>query len=152
MKNKENEYEDYVIDIAYRRKSDISKRVQLTNAKEVYDFVLKMYDGIMEHHERMYALYLDNNLSLIAAHSLGDGTLTNMTLDTRFLLQGAILSNAAAVMLVHNHPSGNVIPSESDKKLEEKVKGILELVNIQLVDFIVIGNSIYYSFLEAGDL
>lgn len=152
MRNKENEYKDYVIDIAYRRKSDISKRVQLKSAKEVYDFVINMYDGIMEHHERMYALYLDNNLSLIAAHSLGDGTLTNMTLDTRFLLQGAILSNAAAVMLVHNHPSGNVIPSKNDRNLEEKVKGILELVNIQLVDFIVIGNSIYYSFLESENL
>lgn len=89
-------------------------------------------------HEQVHALYLNAQLALIAVETLSIGTLTQATLHPREVARGALRHNAAAVILAHNHPSGNAAPSASDLRLTQAVRDALELIDVRLVDHVVV--------------
>ena len=70
----------------------------------------------------------------------------------REVFKEAYLSGASSIILVHNHPTGNVIPSSNDIETTNKLKEIGELMGIKVIDHIIIGKKKYYSFFENGDL
>ena len=77
------------------------------------------------------------NRVLGVAH-LTKGGLNGCIIDTRVILQYAIKANAAAVILAHNHPSGNLVASEADKRITKNVKEALKLVDIELLDHLIL--------------
>ena len=80
------------------------------------------------------------------------GSLNYSMAHPRELLKAGILSNAAGMILAHNHTSGKLLPSEDDVKLTDKMQRVCELVGIPLVDHVIVGgdNSRYFSFQEKG--
>lgn len=88
----------------------------------------------------------------INCHFASVGALDYSMAHPRELLKTGILSNAAGMILAHNHVSGNLIPSEADVKLTDRMQQLCELVGIPLVDHVVVGgdNSMYFSFQEKG--
>lgn len=97
-------------------------------------------------HEEMWAIFLTRNNGVIASEMLTKGTLDSTPIDARLILRHALLNNAAGVIIVHNHPSGNARPSVSDIRQTEKVKAACDLMDISLVDHLVMGYDSYYSF------
>ena len=79
---------------------------------------------------------------------LSKGGLSGSVIDTRLILQYAIKANASAVILAHNHPSGNLVPSEADIRITERVKEALKLVEIQLLDHLILTSEKKYSTVE----
>ena len=94
----------------------------------------------------MWAIFLTRDNGIIASEMLTKGTLDSTPIDTRLIIRHALLNNAAGVIIVHNHPSGNALPSASDIKQTQKVKSACDLMDISLVDHLVIGYDSYYSF------
>ncbi len=88
----------------------------------------------------------------INCHFASVGALDYSMAHPRELLKTGILSNAAGMILCHNHPSGNLLPSEDDVKLTDRMKQVCGLVGIGLVDHVIVGgdNSRYFSFHEKG--
>ncbi len=101
-------------------------------------------------HEVFLALYLDCHHRLIAAGELFRGTLTQTSVYPREVVKEALLRNAAALIVAHNHPSGVAEPSRADEYLTQTLKSALALVDVRLLDHFVVGSGAIVSFAERG--
>ena len=110
--------------------------------------------GTYSHHaqERLGAAFLDSRHRIISDRPIFIGSISNALVSTRDVIRFAMLDNAAAVALYHNHPSGNPTPSEEDLKFTKKMKESLELCDLQLVEHLIIGTHRYCSLQRSGHL
>lgn len=95
-------------------------------------------------------LYLNNQNQLIAGETLFTGTINRTEVHPREVIKRALYHNAAAVVLAHNHPSGEVTPSKADRLITERLVQALALVDIRVPDHLIVGGSQVFSFAEHG--
>ena len=107
-------------------------------------------DEVMEHHEEMWIGYLNNANRPIGFMQLSKGNTNSTVVGIKALVQGAVMCNASAVMMMHNHPSGHKEPSEADISLTSRIKKGLELFDIKLVDHIILTLDSHTSMAEEG--
>ncbi|MCW1828071.1 DNA repair protein RadC [Enterobacter asburiae] len=100
--------------------------------------------------EAFTALFLDNQHRLIAHETLFTGTISHTQVHPREVVKSALKHNAAAILVAHCHPSGNAEPSEADRRVTERLKQALDLVDIRLLDHLVVGGMDIISFSERG--
>ncbi|ECG5644811.1 DNA repair protein RadC, partial [Salmonella enterica subsp. enterica serovar Poona] len=100
--------------------------------------------------EEFMVLYLNNQHRLLAHETLFTGTINRTEVHPREVLKRALHFNAAAVMLAHNHPSGDPAPSPEDRAITERLVQALNLVDIRLLDHLVAGGMEIVSFAEKG--
>jgi DNA repair protein RadC len=98
--------------------------------------------------EEIFCIFLDSKNQLIDAKTISKGTVDQVVIYAREIFQEALMCNATGVILAHNHPSGNPMPSLCDIKLTEQVQKGAEALDIRILDHMVIGKNDYYSFLE----
>ena len=119
--------------------------------KRPADAVSLLLDSLsVEAVEVCVLLLLDTQHRIIARHELTRGTLDACIVHPRDVFKAALLANAAAVILAHNHPSGDPTPSPDDIALCERLRQAAEVIGVALLDFVIIGNGRYHSFKEAG--
>ncbi len=99
-------------------------------------------------HEESWVLFLTADNRLLCKEMITKGTLTSTLLDARTILRRALLNNAAAIILTHNHPSGNPTPSNSDIKMTSDIKEACHLMSITLIDHLIISTDSYFSFAD----
>ncbi len=95
-------------------------------------------------------LWLDGQNCLIEVEELFRGTLTQTSVYPREIVKGAVLRNAAAVILAHNHPSGMAEPSQADRSLTELLRSALAFVDCKVMDHIIVAGNDTVSFAERG--
>ena len=95
-------------------------------------------------------LFLSSQHELIEAREMHRGTLAQTSVYPREIVRAALQLNAGAVILAHDHPSGHPEPSDSDRKLTKTIKDALALVDVRVVDHVVVGGSLSFSFAERG--
>ena len=127
-----------------------SKGNHLYSPKEVYH-VMKPIFAEKDDIERMYCIFLNSKNKVLAIEKISDGTINCSILYPREIIKRVILLKATAVILVHNHPSGDPEPSAEDKKITMKVGISLLSMDVQLHDHIIIGDD-YYSMADSGIL
>ncbi|TDX23307.1 DNA repair protein RadC [Modicisalibacter xianhensis] len=103
-------------------------------------------------HEVFSALFLDSQHRVIRFEELFRGTIDAASVYSREVVKAALAHNAAAIILVHNHPSGNPEPSNADLCITQRLKEALGLVDIRVLDHVVVGGEGYVSFAEEGKL
>lgn len=113
----------------------------------VKDFMRLHYAGCER--EEFTVIYLDAQHRLIECKTEFVGTLTQTSVYPREIVKRAVILNAAAVILAHNHPSGNNTPSRADELLTENLKSTLALIDCRVLDHLIIGHSVL-SFAERG--
>ncbi|MGN0569553.1 MAG: RadC family protein [Candidatus Fimenecus sp.] len=119
--------------------------VMLNSAELVAKYVSKHFKGLTE--EKLYALYLDSNCRLLSFQLISSGGVNSAPMNNRLIAEYAYSTNAASVILVHNHPSGICAPSRKDIDATIAVADIMEAIGIRLSDHIIIGNGDdYFSF------
>lgn len=101
-----------------------------------------------EEREVFMVMFLDNQNRLIKKEKMFYGTINQATVYPREIIKEALKCNAAAIIVAHNHLSGNCTPSESDRALTKKLEMACDLVGIRFVDHIVVGKGDYFSFEE----
>ena len=101
-------------------------------------------------YEVFCCLYLDNRHRLIAFEELFRGTVDCAQVHPREVLRQALLHNASALILAHNHPSGGIEPSPADEAITRRLKAGLSLMDMRVVDHVIVGGSHCYSFAEHG--
>jgi DNA repair protein RadC len=127
-----------------------SKGRRLMSPKEVYNVMKPMFaekDDI----ERMYCIFLNSKNRIIAIEKLSDGTINHAVIYPREVIKMILKLKATAIILVHNHPSGDTEPSPTDKEFTIKIAVPLSSMDVQLHDHMIIGNG-YYSMADAGDI
>jgi DNA repair protein RadC len=130
-------------------KEDISIHPISFNSPSVVKDYLRLVLGGRQQ-EVFMVLFLDAQHRLIASEEMFHGTLTQTSVYPREVVKRALIHNAAAVMLSHNHPSGMSEPSNSDRMLTDALKQALGLVDVRVLDHIVIGEQEALSFAERG--
>lgn len=131
------------------KKALADRPVQMTAPGAVRDY-LRLNLALKER-EEFLALWLDAQHRLIEAETISHGTLTQTSVYPREVVKSALRHNAAAVIFGHNHPSGLTDPSRADTDLTLRLKSVLALVDVRVLDhFIVGGNSFPLSFAERG--
>lgn len=98
--------------------------------------------------EQFYVLHLTAKNQVIAMEQVAMGTLTNSLLHPREVFKAAIVSNSAQIILCHNHPSGNVQPSREDELITTRIIQAGEILGIEILDHVIIGNGNYCSMKE----
>lgn len=111
------------------------------------DFYLRLRDA---RKEKFYVVCLDQKNRLLGEDLVSEGSLTEALVHPREVFAPAIRLRAAAVAVVHNHPSGDPKPSPEDKQLTKRLKQAADLVGIRLIDHVVVGDGRYVSFAEKG--
>jgi DNA repair protein RadC len=101
-------------------------------------------------HEVFVCLHLDSNLHLIECQELFRGSITQTAVYPREILKEALARNASAMIVAHNHPSGNPLPSSADQELTVTLMKALQLVDIPLLDHCIVSNRGFFSFSESG--
>lgn len=119
-----------------------------TSASATRDWLRLQLAG--EEREVFMVLFLDNQNRLIAHEILFTGTVSHTEVHPREVVKAALKHNAAAVIVAHNHPSGLAEPSQADRRLTERLKQVLDLVDIRLLDHLVVGGMEITSFTERG--
>ena len=131
-----------------RRKLAKGRKITLpSQAFEHLQLLLQDYE-----HEVFSVLFLDSQHRVIRFEELFRGTIDAASVYPREVLKAALAYNAAAVILVHNHPSGDPKPSDSDRKITERPKETLGLMNVRVIDHITVGSEGCASFAELGYL
>lgn len=123
-------------------------REVLSSPKEVRDFLRVRLGGL--EHEMFAVLMLDAQHRLIEYVELFRGTVTQTSVYPREVVKEALARNAAAVVLVHNHPSGRPDPSRADEHLTETLTRALTLVDVRVLDHLIVGGTDVASFAELG--
>lgn len=102
--------------------------------------------------EESWVMLMKNDFSLIRDVRLSRGGLTETAVDVRLIIREAVLANATAIALAHNHPSGNTTPSRADDRLTENVKKACDIMRLHMVDHVVVADGDYYSYADHGRL
>ncbi|MNY09996.1 hypothetical protein D3C86_1429470 [compost metagenome] len=95
-------------------------------------------------------LYLNHANSIVSQEFISSGGLTSTIVDIRLIMRNALQHLATKIIIAHNHPSGNLKPSVSDKNTTQKVKAACQLFDIQLIDHLIISDQGYFSFADQG--
>lgn len=104
-------------------------------------------------HERFVVMYLNRRNRVLGIYELSKGGITGTVVDIRLMLSIALKTSATAIVLCHNHPSGNLKPSSADEEITNKVKQSAALMDITVMDHIIISpERKYYSFADEGML
>lgn len=135
---------------------ELGKRVYLTklekdklkikNSKIVYEYYKNKF--LYAKQEMFCVMFLDTKKNLIEEKMIFLGTLNASSVHAREIFKEAIKYSSAAIICVHNHPSGDSTPSLKDIETTTKLKQIGKLIGIEVIDHIIIGNNNYYSFYE----
>jgi DNA repair protein RadC len=119
-----------------------------TSSQEIFDYLYYSLKGLKK--EVFRVVYLDKQNKIIDTEDLFMGTLDGIHIYPREIEEGAIKHEATGLIFVHNHPSGDCVPSKNDKQITRDLVFIGKVLNIEVLDHIIIGENRYYSFADAG--
>jgi DNA repair protein RadC len=131
-----------------RNRTDATARQKITSSKDAFQCFQSLLSDLP--HEEFWVLILNRSNQVIDKVRISQGGISGTVIDTRLILRSAIEKLASGLILCHNHPSGNLQPSEADKKITEKIKTAANYMEINLLDHLIIADKNYFSFADEG--
>ena len=114
--------------------------------------IAKVGSGTICYKEYFKVLFLNQAKQVLGYTLISEGGITETCADVRVILQAALLTNSVAIILAHNHPSGNLKPSRQDMEITKQVKEAARLMRITVTDHLILTDAGYYSFADEGEL
>lgn len=137
------------LELGKRRKlSEIVVQPQITSSETVYQIFHPILADLK--HEEVWVLLLNRANKILKKIQVSKGGVAGTIVDIRLIMKEAIDSLASAMILCHNHPSGNSNPSGDDDKITHKLKEAGQIMDIRLLDHIIVCDHTYYSYLDKG--
>lgn len=137
------------LELGRRRKgSDMIKRQKITSSKDIFELFKPMLTDLA--HEEFWVLLLNRANKVIKPLRISQGGVSGTVADSKIIFLSAIESLASSIILCHNHPSGNLKPSDSDISLTRKLKEAGKVLEIAVLDHIIFSDNGYYSFADEG--
>jgi DNA repair protein RadC len=128
------------ISISYRPKT--TNQPQITSSEDAREHLHPFFpDENIALYERFIVGYLNRANKLIGVYEVSKGGMTSTVVDIRLILSVALKSAATGIILAHNHPSGNLQPSDADKKMTERINEACQLMDIKLLDHLIFSPS-----------
>jgi DNA repair protein RadC len=137
------------LELGRRRKlAEVPEIPQIKCSKDVANIFQPLLADLP--HEEFWILFLNRSNKVMSRMKLSQGGISGTVTDVRLVMKKAIECLASGIIVCHNHPSGNLNPSESDSKITQKIKDAGNLLDIQLLDHLIITDKDYYSFADNG--
>jgi DNA repair protein RadC len=131
-----------------RRLEKALESKKITSSKAVFELMQPIIGDLK--YEEFWVLYLNNSNKVLSKMCLSKGGLTGTLVDTRLVFKPALSHLATGIILCHNHPSGTLNPSKSDKQLTQKIKEAGHTLDIKVLDHLIITEKAYFSFADEG--
>lgn len=139
------------VELSYKNNVPYQERKKVNCAVDAYQILLNTHDeNTIDFTETFRVLYLNQSNHVVGCNTISKGGITSTCVDVRNIMQGALLTNAVALILGHNHPSGNTKPSREDEQITNKIVQAGQTLNIRVLDHIVYSRENYCSFSEEG--
>lgn len=139
------------LELGRRRKlADVMAKKKISGSKDVFEFFQPVLADLP--YEEFWILLLNRSNKIIEKFKISQGGISGTVIDVRMILKNAIEKLASSIILCHNHPSGNLQPSEADKKITTKLKDAARIMDMQVLDHLIITDSSFYSFADEGIL
>jgi DNA repair protein RadC len=129
-----------------RRESNPTQLDKINTSLSAFEIMQPLLGHLS--HEEFWVLYLNRSNKIVAKTQLSKGGMTSTIVDVRIILKQALEHSATAILLAHNHPSGMLKPSVSDKQLTQKLKLASESLDIKVLDHIIVTEKSYFSFAD----
>lgn len=124
---------------------------KIENSRKSFELILEKWEhNTLEMQEQVKLILLNRSNKAIGVYSLAKGGISGCIVDVRIILSVALKSLATGIILIHNHPSGNLKPSSDDIKITKKLKESCKLLDIELLDHLIITKDNYFSFADEG--
>ena len=140
----------YTIGLIKERSHHPTPVTRISNSQDIVRCLAPLLAGLDREH--LFVLCLDTKHGIIGLHQVAIGTLNQTVIHPREVFKVAILLNAAAIALIHNHPSGDPTPSADDRALTTRLHHGGTLLGITVIDHVIIGDEQSYSFADHGAL
>jgi DNA repair protein RadC len=140
------------VQLIYKSKVKASDRKKITCSRDAYRAFMETWNaGTLEFLEEFKILLMNRSNSVLGILEVSSGGLAGTVTDVRLIFAAAIKATASGIIVAHNHPSGNLNPSESDSKITQKIKEAGNLMDVQLLDHLILATEgDYYSFADNG--
>lgn len=131
-----------------RKESDVIKKAKVSSSADAYEAIRPYLMDLQ--HEQFWVLLLNRANEVIRPQQISIGGVSGTVADPKMIFKAAIEHLASAIILVHNHPSGNLTPSQADKDLTKKVKEAGRTLDIPVLDHLIFSDNGYFSFADEG--
>lgn len=128
------------------------ERRKIMNSSQAADYIRQFYFDDLEIFESSFILLLNRSNLTIGYAKISQGGVSQCLMDIKLICKYAVDSLASAVIIAHNHPSGNKLPSDADIEITKRVKEALRIVDSQLFEHIILTADSYYSFADEGQI
>ncbi|MHC1707488.1 MAG: RadC family protein [Bacteroidales bacterium] len=138
------------IQVSYSHKVLPSQMERISSSRDAFETLLRIYDGNTDYCELFYIILLNRNNKVMGYHQLSKGGLSGTVADPKCAFQVALKCCASAMIIAHNHPSGNPAPSEADTQLTKKFVDAGKMLDLFVIDHLIITSESYFSFADEG--
>jgi DNA repair protein RadC len=139
------------VELVYKSKVKAADRPQVKCSLDASVIFRALWnDNTIELREEFKVLYFNRANRVLGLYPLSIGGTTGTVADIRLLFAAALKANAVTLMIAHNHPSGNLQPSEADKMLTQKIVEAAKLLDMKLLDHLILTPDKYFSFADEG--
>lgn len=137
------------LEIGRRRKETVEKKVvQISKSSQAFEVLSPVFADL--HHEEFWILMLNHANYVIGKQPISRGGVSATVADPKIIFKIALEHNAASLILAHNHPSGNLEPSEEDVSITKKLVEAGCMLDLHVLDHLIVTNKLYYSFGDEG--
>jgi len=133
-----------------RRGEEIVEIDKIGSSKDAFEILLPILGEL--DHEQFWILFLNNSNKVLQKSQLSKGGITGTLVDVRLVMKQALELGAIGIILAHNHPSGTLKPSLSDRQITKKIQSAAEVLDIKVLDHIIVTQQDYFSFADNQEL
>ncbi|MCD6355070.1 MAG: DNA repair protein RadC, partial [Prolixibacteraceae bacterium] len=133
-----------------RKEAEVFQKKRINGSKDVADYFSPLLGDL--NYEEFWVLLLDRSNKIIEKFMVSRGGISGTVIDVRLILKNALEKHASALILCHNHPSGNMQASDADLKITRKINEAAKIMDISVLDHVIIGQNNYLSFADEGML
>jgi len=139
------------LELGKRRKAEeVTVRKKIITSLDIYQYFHPLLCDLL--HEEFWALFLNRSNWIIDRFKVSQGGISETVVDGKLIYKEAIARLANFVILCHNHPSGNQLPSPADNKITTRIKSGLDLLEMRLLDHVILTDGKYYSYADEGKI
>jgi DNA repair protein RadC len=131
-----------------KTQSDRPEHVKIASSRDAYELICPLIAELS--HEEFWILMMNRSNRCIRKQKISQGGLSGTVIDIRLILKYSLELLASSLIICHNHPSGNLNPSDADNRITKKIQEAARLMDIQLLDHIIVGDNSYFSYADNG--
>ncbi len=135
-----------------RRRGDEAETppTKIARSNDIYQYMKPLLSDL--YHEEFYVILLSRGNAIIACENISRGGISGTVVDGKIIFKKALDHKASSIVLVHNHPSGNLFPSEQDIRLTRKLVSFGEYIDLPILDHLIFTDNGYFSFSDQGKM